>query len=448
MVGNTAWTHSIWGETERNVAYEEPPRTVSGMVNVRLDTQGRLHQLLAVPPQREATPGVEAEPPDWTVLFREAGLEIERFEAAESSWVPPDYSDTRRAWNGVYPENPAVPIRVEAAAYRGKPVFFQIVEPWTASSSMERNESESSLMVALSLWILAILLGGVVLARRNLRLGRGDGKGAFRFGLFVFTIPLVSWVVAGDHVADLPEVLRLLLMTGAFSVFVGVAAWLLYMALEPYARRLWPDILISWSRLLAGRIRDPLVGRDILTGALVGVAINLLFGFSEYVSQWVGYPPGLGGIMVLQSLLGPGALASAVINNLANALLSSMMIMMMLLLFRVILRKQWLAVSAFFLSWTSILALGLDHSWVSIWFLLIVHALMLVVLLRYGLLASIAMFTFHLMSFRLVSTLDLSAWYGRGSLITLLLLAALAAYAFYISLAGRPLLKDAILDES
>ena len=152
--------------------------------------------------------------------------------------------------------------------------------------------------------------------------------------------------------------------------------------------------------------------------------------------------------MVLQSLLGPGALASAVIINLANALLSSMMIMMMLLLFRVILRKQWLAVSTFFLLWTSILALGLDHSWVSIWFLLIVHALMLVVLLRYGLLASIAMFTFHLMSWRLVSTLDLSAWYSRGSLVTLLLLTALAAYAFYISLAGRPLFKDAILDES
>ena len=41
------------------------------------------------------------------------------------------------------------------------------------------------------------------------------------------------------------------------------------------------------------------------------------------------------------------------------------------------------------------------------------------VLLRHGLLATIAMFAFHLVLLRLVSTLDLSAWYGRGSMVTL-----------------------------
>ena len=102
-------------------------------------------------------------------------------------------------------------------------------------------------------------------------------------------------------------------------------------------------------------------------------------------------------------------------SNLANALSAAMMIMMMLLLARVILRKKWLAVPAFFFVWTSMLALVLDHFWVNIWFLVVVHVLMLIALLRHGLLASIAMFAFHLASLRLVSTLDLSAWYGRGS---------------------------------
>jgi serine/threonine-protein kinase len=46
--------------------------------------------------------------------------------------------------------------------------------------------------------------------------------------------------------------------------------WLLYVALEPFARRRFPKTLISWKRLLAGRIRDPLVGRDILVGAALG----------------------------------------------------------------------------------------------------------------------------------------------------------------------------------
>jgi hypothetical protein len=32
-------------------------------------------------------------------------------------------------------------------------------------------------------------------------------------------------------------------------------------------RRRWPATLVSWSRLLAGRFRDPLVGRDVLAGS-------------------------------------------------------------------------------------------------------------------------------------------------------------------------------------
>src|SRR5216684_448114 len=35
------------------------------------------------------------------------------------------------AWQGSLPERPSVPVRIEAAAYRGKPVYFQFVGPWT-----------------------------------------------------------------------------------------------------------------------------------------------------------------------------------------------------------------------------------------------------------------------------------------------------------------------------
>src|SRR5437870_3095440 len=36
---------------------------------------------------------------------------------------------------------------------------------------------------------------------------------------------------------------------------------------EPFVRRRWPQMLISWTRLLSGRFNDPMVGRDILIGA-------------------------------------------------------------------------------------------------------------------------------------------------------------------------------------
>src|SRR5690606_25044295 len=66
-------------------------------------------------------------------------------------------------------------------------------------------------------------------------------------------------------------------VTGVCLWMAGLV-WLLYVALEPYARRHWPRLLVGWSRLLAGRVRDPMVGRDALLGLAAGalVAATLL----------------------------------------------------------------------------------------------------------------------------------------------------------------------------
>ena len=50
-----------------------------------------------------------------------------------------------------------------------------------------------------------------------------------------------------------------------FATAASVAAWICYMALEPYVRRYWPRTMISWSRLVKGHCRDPLLGRDLLS---------------------------------------------------------------------------------------------------------------------------------------------------------------------------------------
>ena len=52
--------------------------------------------------------------------------------------------------------------------------------------------------------------------------------------------------------------------------------WVSYLAVEPWTRRLWPDALVTWNRLLVGRFRDPLIGRDVLIGAVVGILLALL----------------------------------------------------------------------------------------------------------------------------------------------------------------------------
>jgi len=42
-------------------------------------------------------------------------------------------------------------------------------------------------------------------------------------------------------------------------------------------------------------------------------------------------------------------------------------------------------------------------------------------------------------------TFDLSAWYAGNTWITALVIAALSAWGFYFSLAGRPVFKDELL---
>ena len=68
------------------------------------------------------------------------------------------------------------------------------------------------------------------------------------------------------------------------------ARYLLYLGLEPFVRRSWPTMLVGWSRMLAGRIRDPLVGRDVLVGAALGAALALMNLATDVLPGRFGLP--------------------------------------------------------------------------------------------------------------------------------------------------------------
>ena len=176
---------------------DDPPRDVSGMVLVVLDTKGRLLEFEAVPPQTD--PKGPAEPPDWGPLIAATGLETAALNPAEPEWVPEDFADTRAAWTGAFPELPKIPIRVEAAAFRGKPIAFRIVWPWTTPTRQEETEETQAQQVGNMIFLgvsVTVLVGSVLVARRNVRLNRGDRRGAFRLAMFVFTAMLASWASA------------------------------------------------------------------------------------------------------------------------------------------------------------------------------------------------------------------------------------------------------------
>ena len=139
------------------------------------------------------------------------------------------------------------------------------------------------------MFVLAVLVcgvGGCFLARRNLRRDRGDRRGALRVAGFIFFGGLLTWVLSAHFVPDPPgEYIGFIGGVGN-SLYVGGFMWILYLALEPYVRRLWPEMLISWMRVLSGNLRDSRVARDVLVGSVGGVAMALVLNSVNALPAW------------------------------------------------------------------------------------------------------------------------------------------------------------------
>ena len=285
--------------------------------------------------------------------------------------------------------------------------------------------------------LLAILfVGGPLLARRNLRLGRGDRRGATRLVGFLFLLQALWWVLSAHHVPTFGELWLLFEFLGSTTVVCGLV-WVVYVGLEPYARRLWPDGMIAWSRLLAGRLRDPLLGRDILIGAAVGVVLQLWWILYDVLVRWASLLPRTPEQGSLASLVG----LRQTLGQLSNEIFQSIYIpigwLFLVLLFRWLLRSQWAAVVGLSVIVAASFAPSAANPWVMFGFSLVAFGGFLVVLVRFGLVSAVAWAIFMFVPEDVVLTLDTSAWYFERSLFTLLLLAGLAIYAFRISTAGR-----------
>ena len=114
-----------------------------------------------------------------------------------------------------------------------------------------------------------------IISRRNLRLGRSNREGALRVGIFSFVIQLIALLLLAKHIPFLEGETRRVFEGCAFSLWDAAIMWMFYLSLEPPVRRYWPDGLISWNRLLAGRWRDPLVGWHVLCGVGCALALTL-----------------------------------------------------------------------------------------------------------------------------------------------------------------------------
>lgn len=436
------------------VLTDDPPQDISGMVLLSVDTEGRLFYFDAVPPQLDQPQG-KAAPPDWSLLFQEAGLNFADFQQTASQWTPRSAFDERAAWNGTYPGVPDFPIRVEAASYRGLPVYFEIVSPWRRPQAQVPLQAANTNYLVGTILLLTLFFATIVvgawLALKNIRAGRGDRRGAFRVAIFLFALRMFYWVIAKHHVADTEEFM--LLLTGLQSaLFWACFVGLMYLALEPYLRRRWPERVISWSRLLAGDFRDPLVGRDILVGALLGSACVVLMYLADQVPRWLGLLPNVPDVVANPddtTLHGVSGFLPLFINQVSASVVQAFIIVFLLLFLAMLLRKNILGLIAgwLLLATTFTLSAVGENSFVSWPFFIAVATLYVVAAARFGPIALISALIFtHLHVFFPITT-ELTAWYAGDFVLDLIFLVALACYGFYTSLAGQPLFSGALLKE-
>jgi serine/threonine-protein kinase len=417
------------------ITWDDPAPTTPGMIGLTLDRHGRLVGLRAVP--TFAAPGAAAAEPDWDALLAAAALDPTLLTPVPLRAPVPIDSDHKIAWDGVYPGQPLLPVHIEAAAFQGRPVWLRIDGPWLRTPE-DRLPGSMRVAMFTVLAFLALALTAIgVLLRRNLRLGRGDRQGAWRLVVALTLSTLLAQGLRADHVSLAFEETGLILNLIAQTFLYAGATWCLYIALEPIARRRWPHLLVGWSRLLAGRIGDPLVGRDLLIGTLGGIALALIVHLAIVMPTWFGWPPPAPRGQVTTVLGGLRHLAYVVFWTPFAAVSNAFGTLFALFLYRSLLRVPALALGLLWLTlfFSFSLYTGIEHV-ISLAGALFA-AVYLLLVLRGGLLAAAIGFYVYLLLEATPLTLDFGRWYADRTLLSLSLLGAVLIYGSWRSLAGK-----------
>jgi len=422
------------------IMLSEPAHIIEGMVSVKLDLDGRLLELHAVPernwPEQE---------PNWKALFDAAGLDIRTFTDIAPAQVPPNYADRPgKAWKGVSPHGRNLSITVEAATYHGRPVYFEIIhdrkEVKDQAVGAQGVLDEYGSMIA-AIFEIAMLLVAGVLGPRNLYRGTADRQGALRLGIWSFGLLMLVWTFETHHVLDVADELRLLTFGLAFAFSWAGMLWLKYIALEPYVRQLWPEALITWTRLLAGQWRDARLGRDLLLGALVGVTLGVLDMLGRTLPAWLGSTtPVPYWDWWIPSTFVDGYWTGNFVINLLYSFRWAFFDVLLFLALRALLRHPAPAVAGYVL-FATVLYLGttagfFESNWYWL-FCAVIEFLIILLLMRVGLFAMVtAIFVWYCVYFPLSNDLAGNGAYALGAVVVL------AGYGFYTSLGGKALLGE------
>jgi len=409
------------------------PTPRAGDAYVELDLDGRLVGLRITPPSFGTGP--PSNRLDWRTLLELANLgSVDTFAHVQPQLWPEAGADVREALEG---EHGGRRVRLEAAGRAGGSIFFRFVPDWatpseaswtTWTSVVELPASFTTVVLGLG-WTSLIVLA--VLARRNLRLGRGDRRGARAVAIAAMLAQAIGNTLgahptAGAVAGILPH-----------ALFLGLFVWLSYIGLEPAIRRTWPHLLTASTRLLEGRWRDPLVGQSILGGLLIGLLWAPPWGFilkRVFVSSAAGpsqFP--------WRSFQAPADYVGNLIHVSATAVEATLVCLGLLLVARLASRRSnvaWLVYGLVAVAYNYLGGLGGQEgpSTVGVWpFLALASVVGFSVtwlLWRYGALGLAVDWLVSFLAFWSPWTLDMSRWYAWRQWVVVAVIAALALWGF------------------
>jgi hypothetical protein len=277
------------------------------------------------------------------------------------------------------------------------------------------------------------LIIAFLLALRNLRSGRCDLSGALRLAVFLLTCGVIGHSLAQTLWQSYMRVVLGRFLTNVSDSFRFAAiGWVLYMAIEPYVRRNWPQALISWSRVLAGRFRDPLVGGHVLVGIAAGLAVQIVLSATGRVAAT--RIAALGGLDVI------GRWSTDLMMPPITALTAFFVFVVL----RLLLRRTWLAIGVFLAAVAAASLIGTNPSAAAVAAPIALVGLGLIISFRFGMLALAAQLSSNILFYPV--TANFSAWYAPAGLLEVAGILAVSFFCFRNALSGRKVWQSSFLE--
>ena len=434
-------TESFGSEIVYSQVKLRSPAWANGEVGVRLAPEtGKLRWFRAKPivdsfhevPQQTK----ELDPVAMGLTEDVVGFDFSKLSVStDRQMLPEDYASDTKTWHGHWPET-GEDFFVCVGVTGNHVSYFEVRRTTTeVTADVQENAMDSPGLVL----VMVAWWGAAALMLRNLALGHGDRKGAFRLAVFWMSAVFLIWLCQAHHVPS---------MSGEWTHFVnfvhiaGGSAFVmctLYLAVEPFVRRKWPELLIGWTSVLQGSPLNPRVGHEILVGLAAGtIYINLcLLCHGVWAGQIIpGHSYGRG----LNALGGSFSAVSWVFEGvLFRGMYYGLVLLAAVILFRIVFRTKLFTGIVCTVLLGLIYAKGLPTGPAIV--RVVVGSVLLIVLLRCGLLSCMAL-AVSAETLIGLTTLNADAFYFRSGLGVGISVFAVGCLAAWIWLGaprpGRP----------